>query len=170
MNILLSLLIYNPVETYVLILLCDIINGHKTKFTRKTLWRLYLFSLLNFVVQISPYIWYGKIVYLIGNIVVAYIITPFTLKWFYVKFINNKLTTRQAFVAVFIYCIFAIVVPMVSDAVFKTHTLFYNNNNLHEFIVNFIIFFLQITLYKFIEKKGLYYEKFCKENRRKGNS
>lgn len=164
MNVLLSLLIYNPLEAYTLILLCNVIAGNNTKFNTKNILVLYLFCAVNFLIQIVPYIFYDSVLYIVSNLFVAYVVTPLILRLVYVKFINKNLTIRQSFVALFIYCVFVIVIPMIMDAIFKTHTSFYNDNNLHEMISNFIIFFVQIISYKFIENRRNYYEKLCKRN------
>ena len=170
MNILLSLLIYNPIEAYTLVLLCSVISCNKVKYNTCMILKIYIFGVTNFIIQFIPYLWFGTIAYLVGNLLVAYIFTPIVLKVFYVRVIKKNLTICQSIVSVFIYCMFNIVIPMISDALFKTHTLFYNNDDLHEFVINIIIFFVQITLYKFIERKRIHYEEFCKTNFRKGNS
>lgn len=61
MNIPLSLLIYNPIEAYTMILLCDVINFKHTKFTLKNIVLLYGLSTINFCLQMIPYIWEGSI-------------------------------------------------------------------------------------------------------------
>lgn len=169
MNIPLSLLIYNPIEAYTLVLLCSVISCNKVKYNICTILKIYILGVTNFIIQFIPYLWCGTIVYLVGNLLVAYIFTPIVLKAFYVRVIKKNLTICQSIISVFIYCMFNIIISMISDALFKTHTLFYNNDDLHEFVINLIIFFVQITLYKFIERKRIHYEEFCKTNFRKGN-
>ena len=51
MNIPLSLLIYNPIEAYTLVLLCDIITGSRTEFNRKLFPYLFVYSDINFLIQ-----------------------------------------------------------------------------------------------------------------------
>ena len=166
MNILLSLLIYNPIEAYTLVLLCDIITGSRTEFNRKLFPYLFVYSDINFLIQCVPYIRYGCVGYTVLNVIAAYIIMPIILKKFYNLALHNSITWMQSFIAMFISGIFAIAIPIICDILFNIKTIFYNYNIFHEFMVNFAIFSLQILLYKIILLKRVYYEKHCKVYRR----
>lgn len=165
MNILLSLLIYNPIEAYTLVLLCGIITGNDFKFNLKAIIYLYLFSTVNFINQIIPYFWYGSIIYAILNVVTGCIVTPILLKLFLSK-VFYYIPLRECFMAQFTSCIFIITISVILDIIFGTNNVFYNNDNLSEFIVNLVIFSVQISLYKIIEYRRNIYEKFCKGNRK----
>lgn len=169
MNIPLSLLIYNPIEAYTMILLCDVITGNRTIFNKCLIFKLFVFSSFNLVIEELPYIWYGEWEYVMFNAISAYIMLPIVLKYFYNLFCKNRITIKQSIIAMFIISIFAMIIPIIFDLVFKTSTLFYNNNSLHEFIINFIILFLQIILYKFILAKRNFYEKHYERFRREND-
>lgn len=167
MNIPLSLLVYNPLEAYTAILLCDLITGNNTRLTIKNMWKLFLFSSLNVAVQLIPYLWYGEWIYSILNIIVAYIVIPLLLKHFYVSLFYGSINNIQPFIVMIIISIFAIVVPVILTFLFDINTIFYNYNGLYELIVNFAIFFLQIPLYKIMLIKRNKYEKHYQELCRK---
>lgn len=76
MNMLLSLLIYNPLEAYTLILLCDVIFGCHTKLCIKNIAITYLLGAVNFSFQQIPNIWYGDLTYLFANFLIMFIICP----------------------------------------------------------------------------------------------
>lgn len=167
MNILLSLLVYNPLEAYTMILLCDLITGNNTHLIIKNVWKLFLFSSLNVIVQLVPYLWYGEWAYSILNIIVAYTVIPLLLKHFYVSLFYGSINNIQPFIVMFIISVFAIVIPVILNFLFDINTIFYNYNGLHEFIVNFVIFFLQIPLYKIMlikrDKYEKYYQGICRK-------
>jgi hypothetical protein len=83
MSVPLSLLIYNPIEAYILILLCDVIAENDTKFTIKRALLLWDFGATNLFIQLVPYIWYGKWFFAIFNVSVNYIIIPFSIMYYY---------------------------------------------------------------------------------------
>lgn len=55
MNIPLSLLIYNPIEAYALVLLCDIITGNRTRICVRLILYLYIFGAANISQFINVY-------------------------------------------------------------------------------------------------------------------
>lgn len=165
MNVLLSLLIYNPIEAYTMILLCDVINFRHTKFTLKNIALLYGLSAINFGLQMIPYIWEGSIVHICGNMIVSYGIIPIIVRAFY-KIMCGDISYRRVFVAEMIICVYTVVLSMILNAAFGFNNMFINDNILHEFITNSVIFVVQIVSYTFIKKWSIRYEEHFKENRR----
>lgn len=165
MNIPLSLLIYNPIEAYTMILLCDVINFRHTKFTLKNIALLYSLSAINFGLQMIPYILEGSIVHICGNMIVSYGIIPIIVRAFY-KIMCGDISYRRVFVAEMIICVYTVVLSMILNAVFGFNNMFINDNILHEFITNSVIFVVQIVSYTFIKKWSIRYEEHFKENRR----
>lgn len=165
MNILLSLLIYNPIEAYTMILLCGVINFRHTKFTLKNIALLYGLSAINFGLQMIPYIWEGSIVHICGNMIVSYGIIPIIVRAFY-KIMCGDISYRRVFVAEMIICVYTVVLSMILNAAFGFNNMFINDNILHEFITNSVIFVVQIVSYTFIKKWSIRYEEHFKENRR----
>ena len=165
MNVPLSLLIYNPIETYTMILLCDVINFRHTKFTLKNIALLYGLSAINFGLQMIPYIWEGSIVHICGNMIVSYGIIPIIVRAFY-KIMCGDISYRRVFVAEMIICVYTVVLSMILNAAFGFNNMFINDNILHEFITNSVIFVVQIVSYTFIKKWSIRYEEHFKENRR----
>lgn len=165
MNIPLSLLFYNPIEAYIIMLLCDVITGNNTKLSLKRIVLLYLYGTINLIIQVISYIWYGRIQYLVLNIIVSYIIAPLLLKLFYPIITGNSIVLRQAIVAMFILSVVTMVISNTYGMLFDTHVLTYNDNEINEFVVNLIIFSVQISLYKIIIRKMDKYEKHCKKYR-----
>ena len=152
MNIPLSLLIYNPIEAYTMILLCDIITGNRTKINPKLVLYLYVFGAVNLCIQLFPTIWVNKPLFAILNIIVNYLFVPISIKIFYGIVTHN--------------CIFIIVISNIFVLFIESYNMFYTVNKFHEFITNMVIFFVQITLYLIIRfKAGNYYEKYCKSCR-----
>lgn len=117
MNVPLSLLIYNPIETYTMILLCDVINFRHTKFTLKNIALLYGLSAINFGLQMIPYIWEGSIVHICGNMIVSYGIIPIIVRAFY-KIMCGDISYRRVFVAEMIICVYTVVLSMILNAAF----------------------------------------------------
>ncbi len=70
MNIPLSLLIYNPIEAYTMILLCDIITGNRTKFSIKMINSIYVFGAVNLAIQLVPCLFVGESYFALLNILV----------------------------------------------------------------------------------------------------
>lgn len=82
MNIPLSLLIYNPIEAYTLILLGDIITGNDTKFNKKSIVALWVFGTVNFVMQFLPNLVYGENCFLFVSCISNYLLfSTFCLWW-----------------------------------------------------------------------------------------
>lgn len=165
MNIPLSLLVYNPIEAYTLILLCDIISGKRTKFNIKTIPIIYVLGVVNFVIQWIPNFFYGTILFAILGLFNGYFVVSLSLKIVY-KYLNCEVSHDECILCQFINTIFIVVISSVMKFIFDIGDLFYNNNNLHEFIVNLVIFSVQIIIYNFI-RRVFDYEKRSKENRRK---
>lgn len=165
MNVPLSLLIYNPIEAYTMILLCDVINFKNTKFTLKNIALLYGLSAINFSLQMIPYIWEGSIVHICGNMIVSYGIIPIIVRAFY-KIMCGDISYRRVFVAEMIICVYTVVLSMILNVAFGFNNMLINDNILHEFITNFVIFVVQIVSYTFIKKWSIRYEEHFKENRR----
>ena len=162
MNIPLSLLIYNPIEAYTIILLCDIITGNRTIFHIRTILYLYMFSTINVVIQSIPMFWIGSSYFAFVNIIINYFVTPFSTMLFY-GIITSKISYWNCVVVSVINCIFVIIITSILNFVFKDYNMFYTENIFHEFITNVIIFSVQIGLYLVIRTIGdCYYEKFRK--------
>lgn len=161
MNVFLSLLIYNPLEAYTLVLLCDITTGKDLKFKARNIVALYVFSSINFINQLIPYIWYGKDIFIPLNLITGYLITPILLKIFCNLVVFN-VSIIDCFIAQFISCIFIIVISSFFDVLFHVNSIYYNYSILYEFIINIIIFSIQILLYKTIKIRRCFYEEFCK--------
>lgn len=162
MNIPLSLLIYNPIEAYAMILLCDIITGNRTRFHIRMLLYLYMFSTTNVAIQAIPMFWIGSSYFALINIIINYFATPFSIMLFY-GIITTKISYRNCVVVSIINCVFVIVITSILNFVFKDYNMFYTENIFHEFITNVIIFSVQTGLYLIIRAIGdYYYEKFRK--------
>lgn len=165
MNIPLSLLIYNPLEAYTLVLLCDIITGRKTIFNIKSVPIIYIFGFINFIIQWIPNLFYGSILFAILGLFNGYFVVSFSLMLMY-KYLSCHVLYRECILCQLINTIFIVVISSVMKFTFNIGDLFYNNNNLHEFIVNLLIFSMQIITYNFI-RSVFNYEKYSKENCRK---
>lgn len=165
MNVPLSLLIYNPIEAYTLVLLCDIIIGRKTAFNIKSIPIIYIFGSINFIIQWIPNIFYGSILFVILGLFNGYFIVSFSLMLMY-KCLSCDVLYRKCILCQLINTIFIVVISSIMKFMFNIGDLFYNNNNLHEFIVNLLIFSMQIITYNFI-RSVFNYEKYSKENRRR---
>ena len=142
MNIPLSLLIYNPIEAYTLILLCDIITGNNTKFTPKKILHLWYFGATNLLIQLIPFVWYGKWFFAILNIAINYIMIPASIMYHY-KAISDT---------------FSLLIDK--------YNMFFPISILHEFITNMVIFFVQVILYSIIKYRRFLYEKRFKDYRK----
>ena len=166
MNIPLSLLIYNPIEIYTMVLLCDIISNNKSKINIRNIAYMYLFGFVNFCIQYIPNFWYGSSIYCLISLSEALILHPIVIYLFYVKIIKNQLSIFSVFIASFIEIIFVISISNIFCLYFKNSIIFFNNDILMEFICNFVIFFVQVSLYTFIRRKECKYEEYCKGNRK----
>lgn len=158
MNIPLSLLIYNPIEAYTMILLCDVITGNRTKFNLKMVCFLYIFGAVNLAIQLVPCLFIGKSYFALLNILVGYFAVSISIKYFYGT-LCCKISYLRCVLAQFINTICIIVICNITTHIFGFNNMFYNDNNLHEFIVNITAFSLQIVAYKFIQKEFRSYGK-----------
>ncbi len=170
MNIPLSLLIYNPIEAYILILLCDIIAGENTKITIRNIWKLYLLGAVNLLFQNIPNLWYGKNFYILISISEALTVHAIIIYIFYIKVLHKSICIGQAFVAATIQTLFVIILSSSFGLLVKKRIIFFNESLVMEFISNLIISSIQLLLYTFIKKKGKIYEEHCKRDCKKGNS
>lgn len=164
MNIPLSLLVYNFAEACSIMLLCDIITGNITRIDFKNFWIIYLFGSVNFAIQYVPNFVYGRHLFIVLQCVCEFVLIPVSIHFFYGCF--NNITTRQCFIAQAINVTFILVISAIFDLVFKTNNLFVNEDNLSEFIINVIIFSVQIICYIIIRRIGKNYEEHCKGYRK----
>lgn len=158
MNIPLSLLIYNPIEVYTMILLCDIITGNRTKFSIKMIHSIYIFGAVNLAIQLVPCLFVGEYYFALLNILVGYFIVSISIKYFYGA-LYHKISYLTCVFVQFINTICIIITCNITTHIFGFNNMFYNDNNLHEFIVNIVAFSLQIVIYKFIQKEFRVYGK-----------
>lgn len=158
MNVPLSLIFYNPLEAYSIFLLCDVIIGYKAKFTIKNFWHIWVFGSCNFVLQSIPYFFYGYKLFAIINLLITYFVVPVSVKYFYGLY-RCKISYKRCVIAQLINSLFIIVISSIWSIFFGVDSIFYNSNELHEFITNITIYLLQILSYIFVKRKGLYYEK-----------
>lgn len=147
MNILLNLLIYNPIEAYTMILLCGVIRCSDIRLGRYKILKLFLLGSVNLFVQCS-----------------SFIITPILIKIFCLIVLNESVKIMHSFICVCIMSIFSIIISVIFGFIFNENILFYNNNVIYEFISNMLIFGVQILLYTIIKIKRGKYEEFCKIN------
>lgn len=162
MNIPLSLLIYNPIEAYALVLLCDIITGNRTRIYVRLILYLYIFGVANLLIQNIPNAWVSEPYFAIISIFMNYIVTPLSIKFFYKRICGN-ITYKMCVMVSIIDCLFIIVISSIFDIFIKDYNMFYTENKYHEFVSNLVIFSVQITLYLIIRAKGEhYYEKLRK--------
>lgn len=166
MNIPLSLLIYNPIEAYTLILLGDIITGNDTKFDKKSIVALWVFGAVNFIIQYLPSFIENDNVFCTLMFIVCYVAMPFSLKYFYYIISLNSISMLRSVMAIFVSCIIIMVISFVFSVITNQNNILCNHNNLSEFIINMIIHILQIVVYNYIKRKSMEYEKFCKRNRK----
>lgn len=89
MSVPLSLLIYNPIEAYILILLCDIITGENTKIGIRNIGKLYLLGAVNLLFQSIPNLWYGENFYIFLSISEALTVHAIII---YISFIQKSYT------------------------------------------------------------------------------
>ena len=165
MNIPLSLLIYNPIEAYILILLCDIITGNNTKFTPKKILRLWYFGATNLLIQLIPFIWYGERFFAILNIVTNYTIIPVSIMYHY-KAISCNIKYFKCFISELVNCLFIIITSNTLSLLIDKYNMFFPINILHEFITNMIIFLVQAILYSTIKYRRFLYEKRFEDYRK----
>ena len=130
MNIPLSLLIYNPIEAYTMILLCDIITGNRTKINPKLVLYLYVFGAVNLCIQLFPTIWVNKPLFAILNIIVNYLFVPISIKIFY-GIVTHKVTYFKCFIVEVINCIFIIVISNIFVLFIESYNMFYTVNKFH---------------------------------------
>ena len=167
MNILLSLLIYNPIEAYAMTLLCDIITGNRVKFKKINILYMVLFSTVNFIIQIVPNIFEDSIIYILLQVLCEYMLIPVSIFIFYKAISNSNISIRQCIVVQFINSCFIMALSFVISVLFGFNNVFHNSDILSEFISNLVIFSVQISLYTFIKIRSISYEKLCKTNCRK---
>ena len=165
MNILLSLLIYNPIEAYILILLCDIITGNDTKFTPKKILHLWYFGATNLLIQLIPFVWYGKLFFAILNIAINYIMIPASIMYHY-KAISCNIKYFKCFISELVNCLFIIVISDTFSLLIDKYNMFLPISILHEFITNMVIFFVQVILYSIIKYRRFLHEKRFKDYRK----
>lgn len=158
MSVPLSLLIYNPIEAYILILLCDVIAENDTKFTIKRALLLWDFGATNLFIQLVPYIWYGKWFFAIFNVSVNYIIIPFSIMYYY-RIVSCRIGYFRCFISELINCLFIIIISNIFDLLIDKYDMFFSRSISHEFISNMTIFFVQIILYSIIKHRRFLYEK-----------
>lgn len=167
MNVLLSLLIYNPIEAYTMTLLCDIITGNRVKFKKINVLYMIFFSAVNFIIQIVPNIFKDSIIYILLQILCEYMLIPVSIFIFYKAISNSNVSIRQCIVAQLINSCFIMALSFVISVLFGFNNVFHNSDILSEFISNLVIFSVQISLYTFIKIRSISYEKLCKTNCRK---
>lgn len=165
MNIPLSLLIYNPIEAYTIILLCDVITGNETRFSIKRILLLWVFGATNLLIQLVPYILYGKWFFAVFNISVNYIAIPFSIMYYY-KIVSCRISYFRCFISELINCLFVIIISNIFNLLIDKYDMFFSRSIFHEFISNMTIFFVQIVLYSIIKHRRFLYEKHFQNSRK----
>ena len=163
MNILLSLLIYNPLEAYALILLCDVISGNNTKYNFKNFCMLCAFGFVNLCIQSMAAPFENTAMFPFVNSIAAYIIIPISLRCFYFIISGFDIGVRYSIISLFILCIFTLIISFIVNFIFGFTSFFYNSNILEEFVINVTNSSIQILLYTIIKRKELKYEERCKK-------
>ncbi len=160
MSFLPSLLLYNPLEAFIILLFCNVCSGTKTK-TRIIL-DSYILGALNFVVQYPNMLLESPVWQLTYNIFVAIIIMPiilyiFTLKRYKYKFVICWLSTA------FLFATVAILSWINNMFVDETFTNCFTDK-IYEFIFNLILRVIQLLLIFILYKRKCLYEKVSQKD------
>lgn len=94
-----------------------------------------------------------------------YLIIPVSMLFFY-NLVSFKINYFTCLMCQIINCLFILIIVSIFNSIAYSYNLFCPANRFHEFISNFVIFFMQIMLYTIIKHRRFYYEKCCKNHRK----
>lgn len=167
MNILWSLILYNPLEALTLILFCDMISKRKFRFF--DVLHCYILGTINLLFQISRMLFDNKIIILFLDLFVALVIMTITLNLYYNKQILSKsecekTTLKHSFCAIALNYVSIMISTFVLNSLFGK---IYDSNyttSYYEFISNIFIRLIFLLIVGFISDWRLKYEKRTKED------
>lgn len=156
MNIILTLLIYNPLEAYFLIKFCDIFT--KRKFILSDIKYCYIMGGINYIIQSIPNIFYGTNYFMILQIFVIMLLLP-VISWILYSYLITYINFNKTLFAYMLLFITVVIVCFVILPIFTKTVCFYNMPLNIEFICNIsLVCAREFILYIF--KRGIYhYEK-----------
>lgn len=160
MSFLPSLLLYNPLEAFIILLFCNVCSGTKTKI--RIILDSFILGTLNFVVQYPNMLLESPVWQLIYNIFVAIIVVPiilyiFTLKRYKYKFIICWLSVAFLFTTV------AVLSWINNTFIGENFTNCFISKN-YELIFNLILRAIQLLLIFILYKGKCLYEKVSQKD------
>lgn len=160
MSFLPSLLLYNPLEAFIILLFCNVCSGTKTKI--RIILDSYILGTLNFVVQYPNMLLESPVWQLIYNIFVAIIGMSFTVYLLFKKKYNYsfKLCVGSS---VFIF-LSSIILIWITNNYIKIIMTNVFDNTLDEFIINLILRVIQLFLIFILYKGKCFYEKVSQKD------
>lgn len=160
MSFLPSLLLYNPLEAFIILLFCNVCSGTKTK-TRIIL-DSYILGTLNFIVQYPNMLLENPMWQLIYNIFVMLIVMPF------ISYIYSKNKFKYKFIICWLANMFALITSAVIVCVVNTFVMpMLSNvfvNSVYELAVNLILRMFQAFLIFILYKGKCFYEKVAQKD------
>ena len=144
MNIPISFLILNPLEALVVIMGCDIFTNRKFNIS-KDIKHIYILGTINLIIQILINLFEIGILSLVLNILIPFIISPYVIKIYYNKFLDN-IKYWNVFIVQAIYMITTSIIVYLFEGFSSTiYTVNYINLN-YEMGINICKTVLQIIL------------------------
>lgn len=160
MSFLPSLLLYNPLEAFIILLFCNVCSGTKTK-TRIIL-DSYILGTLNFVVQYPNMFLENSMWQLIYNIFVMLILMPVILYLYSKK--KYKYRAVICFLSnMFVFATIAFLSWFMNTFIVTTLTNSFTNKT-YELIFNLVLRILQLFLIFILYKGKCLYEKVSQKD------
>lgn len=158
MSFLPSLLLYNPLEAFIILLFCNVCSGTKTK-TRIIL-DSYILGTLNFVVQYPNMLLDGSLIQMVYNIFSVLILMSITVYICFHKKYNFKICIGSS---VFILISTTFLMWFVNSFI-KIILINKFYNGIDELVFNLILRVLQIFLIFILYKGKCLYEKVSQKD------
>lgn len=165
MNILFSLLLYNPLESFVLIRFCDIFT--KRKFNKYDFINCYVLGAINLVVQNFRVVFDNRVNLLFYDLFTAFVPMSILLLIYYNKMCasckSENINFKISILAQTMNFLAISLMVMFSNTIFGN---IFNSNyvsDYYEFIVNILLKIFQIFVIIIINNGVIIYEKHFKE-------
>ena len=160
MNFIPSLILYNPLESFIFINLILIVNNNKLSF-KKLIINSYLLGFLNLIPQYILELFYGYKLYMLFTIIVQFILLP-TISCFYIE---NIINIRNKRILIYIYRIIysfsTLLIGLILNYFYIFNLFDLNYIIKEEICINLLTKFIQLSFIYiiYIFKKGVFYEK-----------
>lgn len=162
MSLIPSLLLYNPLEMFVIILGCNLFVRNSIDYRKLTIIS-YIGGAINLAFQYIPNIMIGHPLHTLINNLINFAIVPLVI-FIFLNFSGFKFNINQIYIVYMVNIGISMFVLFLINNIYKEIYFGYFDNFLYELLCNFILRFFEIILLFIINYMEGKYERIIEEN------